>query len=114
RMPDLSMAEIWTNTSLAPSSGVMKPNPLVALKNFTVPVWAMGELLHPFSLWCWPPGVGGKYRWLLRRSCVAHDKTPRRKTGPSDIHSIGERVAQTFQSPGRKCPNISFIAQNRE
>jgi hypothetical protein len=38
-----SIAEMWTKTSFAPPSGVMKPKPLVALKNFTVPVWAIWE-----------------------------------------------------------------------
>jgi hypothetical protein len=29
---------------------------------------------------------------------------PAPKAGPSDIHSVGERVAQTFQSPGQQMP----------
>src|SRR3546814_10796896 len=37
-IPERSTAEIWTKTSLEPSSGAMKPKPLVVLKNFTVPV----------------------------------------------------------------------------
>ena len=31
------MSDWWTNTSLEPSSGAMKPNPLVALNHLTVP-----------------------------------------------------------------------------
>src|SRR3982751_1690205 len=38
RMPAISTAVAWTKTSLPPSSGEMKPKPLVALKNFTVPI----------------------------------------------------------------------------
>src|SRR6201989_3036538 len=37
-MPARSTAEMWTNTSLPPSLGWMKPKPLVALNHFTVPV----------------------------------------------------------------------------
>src|SRR5271154_4231443 len=37
-MPAASSAVAWTNTSLAPPSGEMKPKPLVELKNFTVPM----------------------------------------------------------------------------
>src|SRR5437868_1614666 len=37
-MPACSTAEMWTNASWPPSSGWMKPKPLVSLKNFTVPV----------------------------------------------------------------------------
>jgi hypothetical protein len=36
-VPAASRALAWTNTSFDPSSGVMKPNPLATLKNFTVP-----------------------------------------------------------------------------
>src|SRR5262249_22479927 len=38
RMPAASTAVAWTKTSFAPPSGAIKPNPLVALKNFTVPM----------------------------------------------------------------------------
>src|SRR5947207_15854877 len=44
-MPDFSTAEIWTNTSLPPSFGEMKPKPLLILKNFTVPVAIVSTLL---------------------------------------------------------------------
>src|SRR6185295_4923456 len=37
--PARSTAEMCTNTSFVPSSGLMKPKPLVALKNLTVPVF---------------------------------------------------------------------------
>jgi hypothetical protein len=56
-------------------SGVMKPKPLVALKNFTVPVWAiLGELLHPFRF-SGPTSPearrkGRQFRW---RPAFAHD-----------------------------------------
>src|ERR1700761_1862522 len=45
RRPAASTAETWTNTSLPPPSGEMKPKPLVALKNFTVP------MVIEFSFW---------------------------------------------------------------
>jgi hypothetical protein len=35
---------MWTNTSLPPSAGAIKPKPLVELNHFTVPL-AMGSLL---------------------------------------------------------------------
>src|SRR5262249_48942605 len=38
RKPDCSTALICTNTSLPPSSGLMKPYPLSGLNHFTVPV----------------------------------------------------------------------------
>src|SRR3546814_851143 len=41
-MPERSTAEMWTKTSLEPSSGAMKPKPLVVLQNFTVPVIKIG------------------------------------------------------------------------
>src|ERR1700722_15053839 len=37
-IPAASRAVAWTNTSLAPPSGEMKPKPLEELKNFTVPM----------------------------------------------------------------------------
>jgi hypothetical protein len=41
RMPAASTAEACTNTSLPPSSGVMKPKPFAELKNLTVPLILM-------------------------------------------------------------------------
>src|SRR5437660_840333 len=38
------MAEWWTKTSAPPSSGLMNPKPLVALKNLTVPAVMLGIL----------------------------------------------------------------------
>ena len=43
RNPPELIAEKCANTSLEPSSGVMKPKPLSALNHFTVPV-VMGNL----------------------------------------------------------------------
>ena len=40
-MPARSSAVTWTKASFCPSSGWMKPKPLVVLKNFTVPLVAM-------------------------------------------------------------------------
>src|SRR5581483_1435248 len=46
-MPAASSAVAWTNTSLSPLSGWMKPKPLAVLKNFTVPVVRIvGVLSH--------------------------------------------------------------------
>src|SRR5689334_20265935 len=36
--PAASTAVAWTNTSLPPPSGAMKPKPFAELKNFTVPI----------------------------------------------------------------------------
>src|SRR4051794_35206138 len=36
------MSDWWTNTSLDPSSGAMKPKPLVALNHLTVPTAIVG------------------------------------------------------------------------
>ena len=38
RKPSPEMAEKWTNASLPPSSGVMKPKPFSSLNHFTTPV----------------------------------------------------------------------------
>src|SRR5258706_15529873 len=43
-IPAASNAVAWTNTSLAPPSGEMKPKPLEELKNFTVPMGMMVPL----------------------------------------------------------------------
>src|SRR3546814_10840548 len=52
-MPARSSAEIWTKTSAEPSSGWMKPKPLVELNHFTVPL-AMGippAGVAPHDMW---------------------------------------------------------------
>jgi hypothetical protein len=46
------MAEWWTNRSLLPSSGVMKPNPLSLLNHFTVPFVRIGR--SPCRAWVLP------------------------------------------------------------
>jgi hypothetical protein len=43
RMPAASTAVACTNTSLPPSSGVMKPKPFAELKNLTLPLILMGK-----------------------------------------------------------------------
>src|SRR5438034_1223982 len=43
-IPAASSAVAWTNTSLAPPSGEMKPKPLEELKNLTVPMVMMSPL----------------------------------------------------------------------
>src|SRR5471030_2827780 len=43
-IPAASSAVAWTNTSLAPPSGAIKPKPLAELKNFTVPMVMMVPL----------------------------------------------------------------------
>src|ERR1700710_862786 len=48
RMPAASTAETCTNTSLPPPSGEMKPKPLAALKNFTVPMVMIVPLIIGF------------------------------------------------------------------
>src|SRR5690348_13453726 len=48
-MPARSTALMWTNTSLLPSSGWMKPKPLMLLNHFTVPLF-MGALSAGTSL----------------------------------------------------------------
>src|SRR5690606_18514481 len=56
--PARSTADMWTNTSLPPPSGWMKPNPLVALNHFTVPVGMKSELPWPLR-----NGGRGARRW---------------------------------------------------
>jgi hypothetical protein len=84
------------------------------LKNFTVPVWDIGgKLLHPISFLVLPAAwVGCKSGGCFGGHAFAHNKTPRQKTGLSEIYDIGDRVVQTFHSPGGKCPNGEFIARN--
>src|ERR1700712_2043198 len=52
RMPAPSTAVAWTNTSLPPSSGAMKPKPLEVLKNFTVPMVMSSFLLRVSASEC--------------------------------------------------------------
>src|SRR5690606_15087346 len=60
--PDAWTAEICTNTSFSPPSGVMKPKPFAWLKNLTVPVCGMGNSSIP--LLQYQPGYDP--RWLGR------------------------------------------------
>src|SRR4051812_35285081 len=48
-IPAASSAVAWTNTSLAPPSGAMKPKPLEELKNLTVPMVMMISLRVMFG-----------------------------------------------------------------
>ncbi|CDX15823.1 hypothetical protein MPLB_1540072 [Mesorhizobium sp. ORS 3324] len=105
RRPEASIAEMWTNTSLAPPSGVMKPKPLVALKNFTVPVWAMGKLLHPYQsrglARCVAPWVSPG---VARQSCIrAWSKPPPKNGAVRDSHYRG-RVIQNVPLSGSQMP----------
>src|SRR6185436_17815565 len=43
------ISEWWTKQSALPSSGVMKPNPLLSLNHFTRPVL---RIVFVLSLWC--------------------------------------------------------------
>src|ERR1043166_9695938 len=45
-MPACCTALTWTKTSLPPPSGAMNPNPLLVLKNFTVPMVITLSLHH--------------------------------------------------------------------
>src|SRR3970040_1342077 len=44
--PERSTALMWTNTSLEPSLGAMKPQPLPGLNHLTVPVAILASLMH--------------------------------------------------------------------
>jgi hypothetical protein len=91
-MPDDCSALTWTKTSFDAPSGVMKPKPLVVLKNFTVPVWRIS--LFP----------------LVAREQHAPGMS---------AASYGERTASEqgtrakFQYPGAKCPNAYDIWSQR-
>src|SRR3954463_12244737 len=53
RKPSAWIAVWWTNTSLPPPSGVMKPNPFASLNHFTVPV----AIDHSHVAPDWPPSL---------------------------------------------------------
>src|SRR4029078_4621452 len=63
----LSTAEIWTNTSAPPPSGLIKPYPLVELNHFTIPIATSIS----------PPGTSERNE---RDSSVDLAASPRQKT----------------------------------
>src|SRR5690349_11745476 len=76
-----STAEMWTNTSAPPSSGWMKPKPLVSLNHFTVPV---AIVYFPFRDRCDRANRGNSSKFVeiegrpgssIRKSSVESDRT---------------------------------------
>ena len=117
RRPDASIAEIWTNTSLAPPSRRDEAEAFGRVEEFNGA--GLGHWGNSFTR----SVFGGPARHLASRAvpggcfgshALAHGQTPRRKRGRQRFHSIGERSSKTFRSPGRKCPNTEFIARKRE
>src|SRR5262245_62024334 len=93
----------------------MKPKPLVVLKNFTVPVCAIGggsfsrcSLGRPARVAAVrrPGGLGG-HAFITRATAPA-------KVGLSEIHSVGERVVKASSLRDSKCPNTKSIARKCE
>src|SRR5437588_9816360 len=85
----------WTNRSLSPSSGVMKPNPLSSLNHFTVPV-GMWELLHGYVL-------AAARRMLLRASTCERLHHFCRFLGRPDTTTVARRprsVLPRCEHPG--------------
>src|SRR5436853_2140099 len=73
RIPAASTAVACTNTSFAPPSGEMKPKPLLALKNLTVPIAMIGpsivEIPHePLLARCGDDHRFGKFGCLIQRA----------------------------------------------
>jgi hypothetical protein len=85
-MPASSSAEAWTKTSFPPPSRTMKPNPLVALYHFTVPIsWTLA------SNGCWPDGDlnlcrGGLSGAAVLLSTLGHLRTPMLQSHPQLQH----------------------------
>src|SRR5262245_25469301 len=106
RRPDFSIAEMCTNTSLAPPSGVMKPKPLVVLKNFTVPVCAMGGslLLPNKSVTLRPYGGSAKGRWRIGGRAFGTRLKPPAKGGFVRDSRCRGKGRQNVQSPGQQMP----------
>src|ERR1043166_9439070 len=75
RIPAASTAVACTNTSLAPPSGEIKPKPLFALKNFTVPIAVMWSLNVGFRTSFYSGGAIGRFISLgsLAVSSSAHE-----------------------------------------
>ena len=106
--PACSTAVACTNTSLEPSSGVMKPKPLALLKNLTVPVSSHDE---PFPLCVKEPVMNGPTlspddsgsgKGLGRRWPASNQKVSTRprvgRTGSSDMGRVGDKYKQKPQA----------------
>ena len=108
RRPDASIAEMWTNTSFAPPSGVMKPKPLVELKNFTVPVCDFGITPSPVALLV-PPAPGGPA--VVDVFLAAHNKNPPPRRGRQRFTASGKGSIKRSSLRVSKCPNGQNIAR---
>src|SRR5882757_273695 len=86
-IPAASTAVAWTNTSLAPPSGEMKPKPLDELKNFTVPI----VILQSFTYF--DPATAGAAKQSVWKFGPGQARTRR----------VGIR-ARFFWPIGRKAP----------
>src|SRR5262249_18620607 len=70
RIPAASTAVACTNTSLAPPSGEMKPKPLLALKNLTVPIAMIWSLNVDIRASFCPGGRFGRDHQLGKFGCL--------------------------------------------
>src|SRR5689334_6306443 len=93
-MPARSSAVTWTNASFWPSSGWMKPKPLVELKNFTVPL-VIGHSFDQCSTEANPPTDA---RISARAACP---RRPRRSHDLEITNPIG--VCRPFQKARDDC-----------
>src|SRR5919204_5234482 len=75
--PSPTIDEWWTNTSLPPSAGVMKPYPFASLNHFTVPVAIQKHLLYHEGT-----GRGGAHRATSTRSGNAQHRSTATATEP--------------------------------
>src|SRR6185312_9415872 len=104
-MPAASTAETWTNTSLPPSSGAIKPKPLVELKNFTVPMVITNVLLSSGSgsAQC-VTGRGNKNICICRKVSVRPARSTRvRKTEELRLTGTQEPRAHNIGAQARVC-----------
>ena len=107
--PARSTAEMCTNTSFEPSCGVMNPKPLVALKNFTVPVvdmnfpfmrGALGAALRTASS-DRSEKVNGRTRKRMRRELADKQST-------GGVWVLRDKMASRLYRRRRLAPNGSF------
>src|SRR5260221_10935571 len=62
RRPAASTAVAWTNTSLPPPSGAIKPKPFEVLKNFTVPTAMISPVASDFARSTRTDATNGNYQ----------------------------------------------------
>src|SRR4028119_211048 len=105
--PARSTAEMWTNTSLRPPSGSMKPKPLVALNHFTVPLAIVMSPLGVLPATCGSLARSGSQRMT---EAGEGDSGSQRKTFAGDRWVRGAENARVFHADGAICRRLAETA----